>query len=635
MPILPDLSYARTRSEYVPKNVEYIDQIGANLEKDYTANQTKTNLLLEQINNLKVRNPNTPILESAVNKAKTGIQALADKGDYENADLEITRLASELNNDPLLKGALQDYNQYQEHQKQLAELKDVNADRVQLAGEYSNATNNKMIEYDPTTGYKNMYKGYIPVKTPDFEKIVGDFTAKIKSSKSPIAIGQDAKGNPIYMGKANNGYYIVGDREGIDEGEALQIISSHVASNPQMQGYIKENLMFDKYKRKYNPVTGQFDSFSVEDLGDPSEMYNKLRAEGYNPDEFMTPENIERLYDATFLEKNLMDISKPYAQAASFTDTKFDYKADTEWLNKQKSQLALNNALAKMKAEEAKEKRIIDYKYKKDEELEQRKNPILTNPVETEAVNLEIAEKNLEKINSDLALLTAKKEAATKGGTAADGSPITFSPEENAKLISLQNDQRLLTFEKNSYLQHAVDVPVGKEIARKEYDRYVKYTKNPEGITYEEFENKLRNDDIPKPKQTYTSRMSGVSGVVSSYVDDPQDINSYLKNAKTNLGKDKTVQVEANKALSLEANSYFTADDGSNAAWSCGRIRIDLTVLPVLASCITIWYITSSSVTPFCALLNGRIDTFTLRPLNLVSSPSLVNSLSIKSERSY
>lgn len=562
MPILPDLSYARTRSTYVPRNLELIDNVGAALERDYNKNKQKADLVLDQMNKLKVRDVNTPILNSAIEKARAGIEAIAQRGDYENADLEINKLADQIGSDPLLKGALNDYQTYSEYQKQLGELKDVTPDRVDLAHQYSNATNNKMVEYDPIMGYKNIYKGYTPQKTPDFNKIVGEFTDKIKASKEPVAIGQDAKGNPIYMGKANNGYYIVGDREGIDEGEALKIIASHVASNPQMQGYLKENLMFDKFQRKYNPATGEFEPFTSDDFGGAEELYNKLKEEGVDPNEFQDPRALENLYDNFFLEKNLLAISEPYAKAVGYSKTNFDYKQDNEWLNKQKSDLALKNSLAKLKAEEASQKRIIDYKYKKDEEKEQRQNAqmVLSNPVESEPINLEIAEKNLDQIDKDLKLLTSKKEAAKNGGVNSDGSPITFSAEENNKLATLQNDKRLLEEERGIYLKHAVDTPVGEELVRANYDRYVKITKNAENISYDEFKNRLKNNQITTPR-----RMPEYQGA-RKMTNDTGDINTWLLSAKDMLARTPDVQTSVQKAYNNEANGLFAVDDGSTSA---------------------------------------------------------------------
>jgi len=321
MAILPDLSYARTRTRYVPLDVAGIDALGSGLEQEYNKNRDTADLLLDELNQLKVRDVNTPILENSVGKAKAALEQIAQQGDYENADLQLKKLAYETANDPLLKGALEDYGTYIKYQEELKGLKDVPEDRRRLATGYSNATNNRMVEYNPITGYKNIYQGYTPGKVPDMNKLIGDFAFKIKESKEPILMGQRKDGTPIYMGKANNGYYIVGEREGIGEAEAMSIIKDQVGQNPEIQSYLKENLMFDKFQKKYDPQTGQYKPYDLTDFGvndfkGEGTFYYTLAKEGHNPADFQDPKVLEKLYDTVYFDKAVSDIAIPYARAA-------------------------------------------------------------------------------------------------------------------------------------------------------------------------------------------------------------------------------------------------------------------------------------------------------------------------------
>lgn len=559
MAVLRDLSYARPRSTYVPLNVAGIDAVGAALQEDYEKNKSRSDLILGQLNNMKVRDVNTPILEETRNKALEQLNTLAEKQDYENSAIELNNLANELNNNPLLQGALLDYKQYQEYLKKLDELKDVPADRRQLATTYSNATNNKRLEYDPVTGYKNMFTGYTPITPPDFEKTVGTFADKIKSSTVPLEIGKDEKGNPVYMGKTGNGYYIVGEKEEIPENEALGIISGYVANNPEFQGYVKENLMFDKFNRKFNPETGQFDQFSLEDFGGAEELTKKMVEAGLDPAQLEDPAVLEKIYDKAFLEQEIGRISKPYAEAVSFKDVEFQYKDDPDY--------ALQLALKKMAAEEASQKRILNHKDALDQAKEQREQAklVLSNPVEAEPVNLELAEKSLETIDSELKLLTAKKEASMKGATNEQGAPVTFSPEEAARLVQLTNDKKVLEHEKSAYMKYSTISEEGNRLIKAHYDKFVEKSGNPENISYQEFKRRIADNDIKEPKQ---NPVTFLGFETSRKNPDLNDVNGWLKSAKEALGRSEIVQKEVNNIYTNEASGYFAFDEGSKSGKS-------------------------------------------------------------------
>ena len=573
MAILPDLSFARTRTRYVPLDLAGIDNLGAGLQQEYEQNRSTADLLLDKLNQLKVRDVNTPILENSVGKAKTALEQIAQQGDYENADLQLKKLAYETANDPLLKGALEDYAMYSKYQEELKGLKDTPEDRKRLATGYSNATNNRMVEYDPVTGYKNIYSGYTPGKVPDVGKTVGEFIGKIKASTEPIVMGQRKDGTPIYMGKANNGYYIVGEREGIGDAEAMDMIKGFVQQQPEIQSYLKENLMFDKFQNKYDPQTGEYKPYGLEDFGvsdfkGEGDFYYMLAKEGHDPSNFQDPAALEKLYDQVYLDKATSDIADPFAKAASYGKKTFDYKTNQEWLNSQQ----FAHSLQKMKVEEEKDKRIIDYKADKEKEKEERQQFALSNPVESEPVNLQISEKQLANVNSDLKVLQAKKEAAMKGGKGPDGQAITFSPQENQKLVSLQADKRLLEHESSTYMNHAVENTQGDNIIRSNYARFVKESGNKENISLEEFKRRLRDGDMKTPERIVGDRMVfGRQGFSN-------DVNTYLAETKEQLGKDTNVQNEVNKTMTLEANGLFAWDEGSNSEKSSAINKVKTTL---------------------------------------------------------
>lgn len=582
MAILPDLSYARTRSTFVPRNLEILDSVGAGLEAQYNANKDRSSLLLGQLDNIQVRNPNVPILEKVKSDITKELDDIATAGDYENADLRLTQLARRVNNDPLLKGAIKDYDNYSAYQKSLGELKNVEESRKNEALGYSNATNNKMVEFDPTLGYKNVYSGYNPTETPDFNKIVGEFADKIKTSKSPLELGKDAQGNPVYMQKINNSYYVSGKKEALDENEARKIIEGHVATNPQMTGYLKENLMFDKFKRKFDPATGTYQPFTTADFGEEEAFNTVLKAQGIDPTEFNEPSKLEALYDNAFMEAQISSISDPYARAVSKTDIELDYKQDSEWLNKQKNQLALGTALAKIKAKEASDKRVMDYKYKKDAEVEERLagKLVLSNPIVSEPINFAVAEKNLESVDMDLKQLIAKKEASSKGLNNTDGSPIMLSVEENNKIKELQDTKKRLTYEKAAYMNNAVVSEAGLGAINRAYNNYVAATKNPEALSLEDFSDMIREDKISNPKQIVTSTLAQMrTGMEGQPRNDPKDINTYLTEAKTQLKTDPLIMETVNKKISNEANSYWASDESmtTDKASTLAKVKRTLT----------------------------------------------------------
>jgi hypothetical protein len=576
MPILRDLSYARTRSNYVPLDLAGIEGLGAGLQQDYEQNKSKADLLLDQLNQLRVRDVNTPILENTVGKAKAALDQISQQGDYENADLQLKKLAYETANDPLLKGALEDYATYTKYQEELKGLKDTPEDRKRLATGYSNATNNKMVEYDPVTGYKNIYSGYTPGKVPDVGKTVGDFISKMKASTEPIVMGQRKDGTPIYMGKANNGYYVVGEREGIGDAEAMDMIKGFVQQQPEIQSYLKENLMFDKFQNKYDPQTGEYKPYGLEDFGvsdfkGEGDFYYMLAKEGHDPSKFQDPAALEKLYDQVYLDKATSDIANPFAKAASYNKTNLDYKTNQEWLNSQQ----FAHSLQKMKAEEAKDKRMEDYKADKEKEKEKRQQYALSNPVESEPVNLQISEEQLANVNSDLKVLQAKKEAAMKGSKGADGQAITFSPQEQQKLVALQADKRLLEHEGSTYVNHATESLEGEKVVQFQYTNFVKSSGNKENISYQEFKRRLRDGDIKEPKMV----MSESDGyAVPGMIRDPNDVNTFLWTAKQDLGKDTNVQKAVNKTMTLEANGLFAWDEGSNSEKSSALNKVKTTL---------------------------------------------------------
>ena len=617
MAILPDLSYARTRSAYVPLNVDAIDNVGANLEAQYKENRTKSDLVIDQLKNMKVRNVNTPILEDARNKAKVAIDALAEKGDYENAGYEVNNIIKSIEADPLLKGAVDDYAKYTAYQAELAKRDKVDGGRRAEAQAYSDATNNKMIEYDPITGYKNQYTGYNPVDTPDINKLVGDLAFKIKESKVPVMVGQNKDGSPVYMARENNGYYRVGEREGISEEEAMGILKAHVQNQPGIQSFLKENLMIDKFQRKFDPTTGAnklygLEDFGVKDFADAGDFYYMLAKEGHDPKQYQSPEQLEKLHDQLYLDKAASDMASPFAAAVSYTKDTNDFKTNTEWLNNQ----AFGHALGKIKAQTKANKELEDYKADKEKEKEDRNNYALATSVPAEAINLDVSTQQLDKVNSDIKVAQAKKQDAIDGKLNEFGSPITFSPKENQKLASQLADQRLLQTEANTFVATATQTDEGNKVIAEAYDIY--YRQGGDRISLNEFTRRLIDNDIQTPKVTKSVQVIpdwlvqklGPERVGKGRMEteDIKDVNVYLNLAKNNMKTSKTLIKTVNETLTNEALGLSAWDEGSKSEKSSGVNKAKTVLLKNVMSQTGFGYDVMGAGKQLNEVLGGALD---------------------------
>jgi hypothetical protein len=571
--IFGDLSFNRPRQTYAPLNIGYVDNLGAALEEDYTKNKTKAELLAGQLKNVKVRDVNRPQVNAVLDDTLSKINAIAERGDYENADLEISKLADSTARNPLLQAAVDDYNAYTGYEEGLSKLKDTNQDRIGQARQMSMATNQKAVEVDPVTGQvRNTFKGYTPVKTPDIGKIVGDFAKSIKESSEPVIVGKTKDGQPMYMRKENNTYYINGSKEGIDEEEAMNIITTQVMQNPEISAYVQEGAMLERHAKKFDPVTGEYNPYTVEDFGGEANFVNQLTQGGLNPDDYRTPEKLQDLYGKLYQQREASKYATPYAGAVSYQKIKQEFHKDDWGLNQQQANLAWENTRKKIAAEEGSAKRLAKFKFDLDNEGKEREKAlmVLSNPVELESVNysLKASESSLDKVNQDLSMLTQLKERSIKGEKDSSGQPITFSPAQNAQLQGLLADQRRLQIEKDYYLNAAVNTDEGKKALEKQYQNYVSKTGNNEKVTLEQFIDKVKKGDIGKPKmvdvQVAPAQLGGMYNPANFTRNDPNDLNTYLLNAKNALAEQTDIQKKTNESLkTLDANGLFSIHDGS------------------------------------------------------------------------
>lgn len=571
MPVLRDLSYAGYVPSYVPLPNQMIDRLGASLEKDYTENKNAADLLTAELNKIPVRDVNMGIRDQAIEQARKGLDQIAAKGDWENAASQIKQVARDVADNKLLQGAIQDKVEYDKWKAELDKNKDkIDPDRYESAINYGQALNNKPIEYDPNTGYKNMYRGYTPMQTPDISKTIGEFADKIKASEKPVQVGTTKDGSPITMWKdpATNQFFVSGSREGVDEGEAMKMLTGFVLNDPKIAGYINEGAMFNRFKNKYDPATGTYNPVTVDDFGGAEAFDQKVREAGLNPADFVNdPAKLEKLYNAMYTQNQAEKYAEPYAQQSSYTKTKLAYHQDAEQLAKTKADLSLRNSLKEIAAKEAADKRITKYKFDLDKEEKQRET-IISAPVEAQPViDYNTADNSVKDMQQDLDMLKAKARAASTGIPNANGDVVTITPEELNKIRQLETDIRVRKAEQTTYMNLATSSITGKDVMQRMWDQYWGATKGKPEITQDEFNRRLQTGNIGDPKRITKVRSDGsmMSGTSTFQEDDPNDVNTWLAKAKSGLIQDKKVQTEVNNApKAMQANAWWGNYSGSD-----------------------------------------------------------------------
>lgn len=569
MAIFQDLIYARPMPQYVPLPVAQFEATAGALQDRYDTNLAATDKLQAELANMDARDINRPLLQSITDRARQQLDQIAEAGDYENAASTVRRVARELGNDSLLRAILQDKQAYDAYNKGLEGIqKDIkDPQRLIDARAYSQAMNTKPVELGPNGEYLNVFSGYTPVATPDISKQVTEFMGKIKADGAPAVVGKDKDGKPIYMRKINNAYYVEGHEKGLSEVEAAQMIAKYMANDPTISAYYQEGYMFDRFRNKYNRDTGEYMPYTVDDFGGEEVFRKAAEAANLDPDAIMAdPDKIDKLYKSMYVNTQIVSAAEPYGQAAGFSDVEYKYHQDPEFLNAQRSQLALNNSLKELAAKEAADKRMLDYKYQKEKEEKDRELALTTmGVVPTEPVmNYAVAQENIGQLQTDLKKLE-QKEALAKN----PGSGVQFSPSEMSQKVEIQNKLRALQAEQKFYMQTAALTQEGLQAIDDQWRAYEKASGGRTEISKNDFYNFAKRGEFPEPAKVKTPQianstipaggfMAGFSTTELREGNDPKDYRTYLKKAERELSKRADVMKATNEQMkALDQQGYF------------------------------------------------------------------------------
>lgn len=556
---LRDLHYARYVDTYRGLPIAELDALGQTRQTAYDEGLKQSDLLSGAMAELDVRDVNRPIVDEIVSDVNEELGQLAEQGNYENAAPKLRALSLKIANNKVLRGALQDKAKFDAYNKQLDERYqkgEITPERYQEAKTMANAMNNKSIEYDPASGtYKNMWDAYNPMNKVDISKKLNDFVSKIKSSENPIKFGEDKDGNPIYMTHTNNQYFITGKEEGLSEQEAISMISNYIASDPEVAAYIKEGVKFESFRDLYDPLTGQERSPTLDDIEainpNLTDMAKLLGVDVEN----LTDDQVKELYQAAQVEKHVRRLASPYASAASFRNLELNYHKDNEYLSKLNKQLELNNALKRIAAQEAANKRLAKYKddLKQAEKLREKYVNTLSTPMPAESIiEPNSTEANIETINRRLAEINAMRASGQALSTGVLNEEIT-----------LVKDKRLNEAKHRNYMAKALKSSIHAEQA---WQEYLKMNPDPP-IGREQFMAKLLNNEINTPKQIDNLRPQRSTfgqqyNLQSNKIDDPKDVNTYLKRAKKNIFSDNALTTQINLEINREGNELTSQYTG-------------------------------------------------------------------------
>lgn len=335
MALFRDLSYAQYQSPYAGLPVEEVNALGSKLEERYLQNQDAADLLQQKLREMKVRDPNRPMLEEKIGEVGATIEEINQRGDWENARGVLRSAANKFANDPLVRGALEDQKKYDEWQatmKARLERGVISQSQYDNAIGLASATNTNAVSYDENTRkYGNMFDAYSPVEQQNIGKDMMILVQDWKANKRDIQF-KDAKGNAVNYRYTPRGYINVQTETYVDEKEVAAGLRQVIAGDRRYKDYLEEEVRFEMFNKGLGLRNGG-KAVTVEDFAmvgvSPEDFETYVEKNGWDYDAIANdPEVLEGIFMQLGVNGKVDNLIKPAAEKAGFSQIDNQFLTD-------------------------------------------------------------------------------------------------------------------------------------------------------------------------------------------------------------------------------------------------------------------------------------------------------------------
>ena len=180
MGYLYNTTFANNKPNFKRLPVAEIQQYNAEMDNRYKTNQQLYDKMELAISNMPIDAKDTPIMKNALNRMKSTVSEVVDRGELEMAAPMLRKAGKDLAMDKNVTGALQSHSMGVAYNTEMNKLKKmhytngkgITPDQYAMHTFKTNKINEgkNPVEYDPITGtYKNMFQGSTPAAFYDVE----------------------------------------------------------------------------------------------------------------------------------------------------------------------------------------------------------------------------------------------------------------------------------------------------------------------------------------------------------------------------------------------------------------------------------------------------------------------------------
>lgn len=235
--MIQDAYFARPANFAVKKDLGLMTQLASASRDSYRQGVQNHAITSTALGQLKSRDVNAPLLKERLQGSMDKLDAMAEEGHYEDYYSEVTKLATEVANDPLIKATQEDYMNNQLALEELAQRRNSGqiSDYQYARGlKINEILNNKSLELDPETGaYTNIHGKHI-----DTQKFV---------DMNPFVLGLAKSLPKKYLGTKSStkgGHTLNVDKFGVDENEVRETIVD-AFKDPAKDSYLEKEAADD------------------------------------------------------------------------------------------------------------------------------------------------------------------------------------------------------------------------------------------------------------------------------------------------------------------------------------------------------------------------------------------------------
>lgn len=335
MALFRDLLYAQYQSPYAGLPVNEVNALGSKLEEQYLQNQDAADLLQQKLREMKVRDPNRPLLEEKIGEVGNTIAQINERGDWENARGLLRNTANRFANDPLVRGALDDQKKYDEWEAMMKERLGrgvISQSQYDNAIGLASATNTNAVTYDENTRkYGNMFDAYSPVEQQNIGKDMMILVQDWKANKRDIQF-KDAKGGTVNYRYTPRGYINVQTETYVDEKEVAGALRQVIAGDRRYKDYLEEEVRFEMFNSGLGLKNGgkavTVDDFTKVGIT-PEEFETYVEKNGWDYDALVNdPEVLEGIFMELGVAGKIDNYIKPAAEKAGFSQIENQFLTD-------------------------------------------------------------------------------------------------------------------------------------------------------------------------------------------------------------------------------------------------------------------------------------------------------------------